>query len=84
MLKIYTTSECGYCKTAKELLTRRKIPFSEINLSVGDKAQWDDLIRLSGAKTVPQIFAGTQRVGGYKELVALDRRDGLASLSTAQ
>ena len=30
---VYTTEPCGYCRVAKALLAKRRIPYEEINLS---------------------------------------------------
>ncbi|MCU0774809.1 MAG: glutaredoxin 3, partial [Ideonella sp.] len=45
-----------------------------------DPAQRDEMIRLTGRRTVPQIFVGDTHVGGCDDLVALDQRGGLVPL----
>ena len=79
-VKIYTTEYCPYCVRAKQLLLQRGISYEEILVSEEDDAQWDALYKLSGMKTMPQIFAGDRLIGGYTELAALDKQDELTSL----
>jgi glutaredoxin 3 len=77
---VYTANPCPYCSRAKELLNRRSIPFEEILVSWEDEAAWQELLKRSGMKTVPQIFVGDECVGGYTELAALDQSGKLAEL----
>ncbi len=81
---IYTPSDfaCPYCIRAKALLQQRGIAFDEIQVSSEDDAQWDELYKKSGMKTVPQIFHGDVLVGGFTELAALDKTDQLRSLKS--
>ena len=71
---------CAYCERAKALLKQRGISYEEIHVAEGDDAKWEELYRRSGMRTMPQIFVGDQLVGGYTDLMALDREDQLASL----
>jgi glutaredoxin-related protein len=41
---------------------------------------WDQLVKTSGMKTVPQIYVDGQLIGGYTQLAEVDTRDQLASL----
>ena len=79
-VKIYSTDWCPYCQRAKALLKQRGVDtMEEIRLDV-DPSQRADMVRLTGRYTVPQIFIGETHVGGCDDLVALDRRGGLAPL----
>ena len=77
-VKIYTTSYCGYCRMAKQLLRDRNVAFEEIDVG-GDDAKREWLVEATGRYTVPQIFIGEESIGGYDELAALDRSGRLAS-----
>jgi glutaredoxin 3 len=79
-VKVYTMENCAYCVKAKQLLKNKGIPFEEILIPEEDEAQWDALFKLSGLRTMPQIFSGDQLIGGYSDLAALDQKDGLKSL----
>ena len=71
---IYTTSSCVFCLRAKEYLRSKGIPYEEVDVT-GDEAARDQLVeRANGQRTVPQIFVGDVHVGGYTDLVALDRQ----------
>ena len=78
---LYTMNYCPYCVRAKQLLTQRGISFKEILVADDDDAEWDRLYKLSGMKTMPQIFFGSQIIGGFNDLQALDQKDELKSLS---
>jgi glutaredoxin 3 len=70
-VEIYTTKTCPYCVRAKDLLTRKKIPFVEIDVS-DDMVQRQEMERLSGRRTVPQVFINGQSIGGCDDLYALE------------
>jgi glutaredoxin 3 len=73
---IYTTRLCGYCIAAKRLLAARGIPYEEIDVtSNNEKRAW--LAQATGRRKVPQIFIGSEAIGGYDELAAMDRAGGL-------
>jgi glutaredoxin 3 len=79
-IDIYTTPICPYCHAAKQLLTRKRVPFREIDVS-GDPALRQAMIqRANGRRTVPQIFIGDRHVGGSDDLHALDRAGKLDAL----
>jgi glutaredoxin 3 len=80
MVTVYTMKYCPYCVRAKELLSLRGVPFTEKMLIEDDDPLWDDLYKLSGMKTMPQIFFQNKCIGGYTQLAELDRKDGLQSL----
>lgn len=79
-VKIFTMDDCPYCMRAKQLLTQRGVPFEEVHVDVDDDSQWDALFKLSGMKTMPQIFFGEKLIGGYRELAELDHKNGLRAL----
>jgi glutaredoxin 3 len=79
-IQIYTARYCPYCSSAKSLLKRKNIPFTEIDIG-GNWQQRDEMIeRANGRVTVPQIFIGQLHVGGSDELHALERAGKLDEL----
>ncbi|MGE4233078.1 MAG: glutaredoxin domain-containing protein [Bacteriovoracia bacterium] len=82
-LTVYSMIGCSFCEAAKQLLTRRNIPFQEVVLKQDDELQWKELFKRSGMKTVPQIFSGDTLIGGYTDLEAIDKKDQLESLKAA-
>jgi glutaredoxin 3 len=80
VVKMYTTLVCPYCIRAKMLLEQRGVTRIEevrVDLHPGER---DAMVRLTGRRTVPQIFIGDTHVGGCDDLMALDRRGALAPL----
>lgn len=75
---IYTTRVCPYCVAAKRLLSQRGIAYEEIDVT-GDDSKRAWLTEVTGRRTVPQIFIGTEAVGGYDDIAALDHRGELRS-----
>jgi glutaredoxin 3 len=83
-VEIYTTRYCPYCQSAKALLTRKGIPFTEIDVSGDPEGRRRMVERANGYRTVPQIFIGATHVGGSDELHALERAGKLDPLLTEQ
>ena len=79
-VRMYTTQVCPYCVRAKSLLKQRGVEaIDEVRIDL-DPAQRDQMIALTGRRTVPQIFIGNTHVGGCDDLMALDRSGGLQPL----
>lgn len=72
---MYTTSTCPYCRNAKQLLSTKGIPYTEISVHARDRML--EMMDRSGRRTVPQIFIGERHVGGFDDLAKLDRQGGL-------
>jgi glutaredoxin 3 len=81
-MKLYTTEPCGYCRTAKALLAKRRIAYEEVNLA-RDPVGRAELVRLTGMMTFPQVVIDGEPLGGYQELVRADRDGVLADLAAA-
>ena len=77
---IYTTPFCSYCRSAKALLRRKNVEFSEIDVSFDPQERQRMVAKAHGHRTVPQIFIGETHVGGSDELHALDRQGKLDPL----
>lgn len=70
---IYTTSLCPYCRMAKGLMERKGVEFDEIDVTGKPEVRSQMVEKSGGRLTVPQIWIGEDHVGGYDDLVALDR-----------
>ena len=82
-VRMYTTQVCPFCVRAKALLKQRGVAqIDELRIDL-DPQQRDQMIALTGRRTVPQIFIGHTHVGGCDDLMALDRSGGLAALLAA-
>ena len=76
---MYTTSWCPYCEQARDLLRSKGIAFTELDVDAEPKLR-AEMIERSGQYTVPQIFIGSQHVGGAEDLQALESAGGLGAL----
>jgi glutaredoxin 3 len=81
---IYTTPTCGYCRMAKQLLTRKNVAYREIDVASDAARRAEMMSRSGGGRTVPQIFIGDTHVGGCDDLYALNDEGGLDRLLGAQ
>jgi glutaredoxin 3 len=80
---IYTSPVCGYCTMAKRLLAGKGVAVHEID-AASDPHTLQEMMTRSGRRTFPQIFFGERHIGGYDDLVALDRSGGFdAALAAA-
>jgi glutaredoxin 3 len=79
-IEIYTTRFCAYCQSAKALLTRKGLTFSEIDVTGDHEGRNRMVQRANGRMTVPQIFVGATHVGGFDELYRLERAGKLDPL----
>jgi glutaredoxin 3 len=82
-IEIYTTRTCPYCHSAKALLNRKGINFSEIDVTGDPEGRGKMIERAHGRMTVPQIFIGTNHVGGCEDLYDLERAGRLDPLLAA-
>jgi glutaredoxin 3 len=79
-VKMYTTQVCPFCHRAKALLKQRGVEqIDEVRVDL-DPSQRDTMVKITGRRTVPQIFIGSTHVGGCDDLMALDQRGGLVPL----
>ena len=83
-VKMYTTQVCPFCVRAKALLKQRGVDaIDEVRVDLNPDER-DTMMKITGRRTVPQIFIGDTHVGGCDDLVALDQRGGLMPLLTGQ
>ena len=82
-VELYTTPICPYCISAKDLLRRKGVTFTEFNV-MGDAQKRQEMVaRSNGRMTVPQIFIGATHVGGCDDLYDLDSDGKLDPLLAA-
>jgi glutaredoxin 3 len=65
---------------AEKLLLKKGVGNLEKILIDRDPAQREAMMAKTGRRTVPQIYIGETHVGGYDDLVALDRAGKLDPL----
>lgn len=83
-VEIYTTPYCGYCRMAKQLLARKNVTYTEIDVSGNAALRQKMVERAEGRTTVPQIFIGGTHVGGCDDLYELNDAGKLDKLLAGQ
>lgn len=78
-IEIYSTGICPYCEMAKQLLQRKDAIYTEVRIDQ-DPAKQQEMMTRSKQRTVPQIFINGDSIGGYTDLVALERQSKLDAL----
>jgi len=63
---IYTTPTCPYCHRAKEYLSRKGIPYTDINVAQ-DREKAKEMIQKSGQMGVPVITIDNEVVVGFNQ-----------------
>ncbi|MCK5096330.1 MAG: NrdH-redoxin [Candidatus Pacebacteria bacterium] len=66
IVKVYSTSACGYCKMAKEFFTENNIEFEDYDVAA-DEAKRDEMVEKTGQMGVPVITIGDE--GAEPEVV---------------
>lgn len=77
---IYTTAICPYCVSAKNFLKQRGFEYEEVRVDLDAARREEMLTRSGGRRSVPQIFINETHVGGFDDLVAVDRLGHLREL----
>ncbi len=76
---MYSTAVCPYCVAAKNFLKQRGQSWREVRVDLDPVARAEMLERAKRT-SVPQIFINGTHVGGFDDMVALDRAGGLQPL----
>ena len=80
---MYTTAVCPYCIRAEGLLQRKGVTdIDKIRVDL-DPQRRVEMMEKTGRRTVPQMYIGDHRVGGFDDLAALDRAGKLDPLLAA-
>jgi glutaredoxin len=61
---LYTGAECPPCTQARELLSKRGVPFTE--KTVQTPAEINELKALIGDETIPSLKVGSQKIRGFE------------------
>jgi glutaredoxin 3 len=80
---MYSTRVCPYCQMAERLLEKKGVQAEKVMVDE-NPARREEMVRLTGRTSVPQIFIDQTHVGGYRELAELEhagRLDGLLDKS---
>lgn len=64
---------------AKQLLDRKGVSYNEIRVDLDPKKR-EEMMTKSRQRTVPQIFINDKAIGGYTDLLAIERAKRLDDL----
>ncbi len=82
-VKMYCTAVCPYCTMAEKLLTKKGVAnIEKIRVDL-DPSQLQEMMQITGRRTVPQIYIGERHVGGFDDISALDAAGELDPLLAA-
>ncbi len=70
-ITIYSTPSCHFCHMAKEYLTGKNIPFTDINVAEDQNAR-QEMITMSGQMGVPVIKIENDVIVGFNKPVLND------------
>lgn len=76
---MYTTAICPYCVAAKNFLKQKGASWTEVRIDL-DAERRREMLDRARRTSVPQIFIDDFHVGGFDDMVALDRAGKLAPL----
>ena len=77
---MYSTAACPFCQRAEMLLKAKGVAeIEKIRIDL-DPARRDEMMQITGRRSVPQIYIGERHVGGFDDLAALDRAGKLDPL----
>lgn len=82
-IKIYGTQSCSFCTAARMLLKKKGVDYDDVLVSREGEVR-EEMERLSGRRTVPQIFIDDIPIGGFDELYSLEKSGELDSLLNNQ
>lgn len=77
---MYSTLVCPYCMRAESFLKQKGVQSIEKILLDDNISMREEMVAKTGRKTVPQIFIGDAHVGGFDDLVELDRKGKLDAM----
>lgn len=72
VITLYTAATCGYCLAAKNFLRSKGLHWTEVRVDL-DPAERERMLARGGRTSVPQIFIGATHLGGYQDMIALQR-----------
>ena len=70
-IEVYSKEWCPYCKKAKAFLKSKGLDFIEYDIKKENKME--EMQERTGNKTVPQIIINEKSIGGYDEMIALQK-----------
>ena len=79
---MYSSSYCPYCTNAEKLLFEKGFDVTEKILVDENLEELQKMMKITGKRTVPQIFIDKIYIGGFEELRASDLSGELDKILT--
>jgi glutaredoxin 3 len=77
---LYIKPSCPYCMMAQSIFGKKDILYKTIDISFDDVKIQEMVEKSKGRRTVPQIFINDHHIGGYDDLLKLDKQGELDRL----
>ncbi len=77
---MYSTGVCPYCTLAEKLLRSKGVAEIEKVRVDLDPVRREEMMQKTGRRTVPQIYIGETHIGGFEDLLALEKAGGLDAM----
>jgi glutaredoxin 3 len=82
-VRMYCRANCPYCVRAERLLSNTGFQIDKIRID-GGGGHYDEMVRVVGRCTVPEVFVGDIHIGGYDDFATHDRVGQLDFLLSAK
>ena len=79
---LFTTDHCSYCDRTKVLLARKGVPYEEVEVPRDDMESRQQLVRITGRYTLPQVIVDGMPLGGWDDLRRLEEKGELEKVLT--
>lgn len=76
---IYSKDKCKYCVDAKNFFIFKDTPYIDIDIT-WDKELHQKLSQETGQTTVPYIFINGKFIGGYQQLIDLEKNKKIEAM----
>lgn len=77
---IYSTDNCAFCRAAVALLEGEGIEYQEVKLDQSPESR-AQVLEETGGMSFPQIVIDGEAIGGFDQLLELQKAGSLADLS---
>lgn len=67
-IEVFSQDNCAGCEQVKALLTAKKLPFVEYNLTKDPNNKQLLFNRVPGVRTIPQVFFNNILIGGLQQV----------------
>lgn len=76
---IYSSAVCPYCVAAKNFLKAKGLDYREVRIDL-DAVARKEMMDQAKRSSVPQIFVNGVHIGGFDDMVAMDRAGNFTPL----